>query len=555
MITVVSGSVSVTQQLRAGESPGTQPPDPSAVSVGGGPDTARTAGRFVATARITDANDAPVPDGTPVVWEMAAAFGGNATFASISADRVTMNGTASATYAATSASAVSVLATARVGEARATRFVHVPLTWPAESLAGVTLTSSAPSWKLLEIGETITFTATATDASGAAVSNGTSVTWELPVINSAAELTQVSADAVTTSGSASATYRVAGAGLGPTWVIARVTGVGLGIVVLRNVGAYPEPPDDLALSLHLPADSDNIVPTDSTLQVGAALTYTGQGQIIHVSDGTLRVAGSQEWESGRRRLTIAGQTVQTYSAANPDTCKGVSVDGQTDWACTVELNDATIHIPAGTPDGTFTISGVITVNGREYRDTLEVTVVAPNAIDEVAEVQFDFAEQVWGANRGKPYPANIPVGGETKFRLKILNENGVASAEDSIGSILLTTSAGTLSTRIGGGCVGGGGGAACQIPVSAVTAANADQLDVTLTHPGPNKSGRGEVRVSVLAIDGETFAPPRAQCQLRRRSRLARNQRIQRQLAQRRHGCGRQSRCAETDRQRSRRGG
>ena len=122
-------------------------------------------------------------------------------------------------------------------------------------------------------------------------------------------------------------------------------------------------------------------------------------------------------------------------------------------------------------------------------------------------MQFDFAEQVWGANRGEPYPANVPVGGETKFRLKILNENGAASAEGSIGSILLTTSAGSLSTRIGGGCVGGGG-AACQIPVSTITAANADQIDVVLTHPGPNKSGRAEVRASVLAIDGETFAPP-----------------------------------------------
>jgi len=504
-VTVASGSITAVRVLRAGESPGAQPPDPSAVSVGGGADTARTAGRFVVTARITDANGAPVPDDTPVAWEMAAERGANAVFTPISVDRVTANGMASATYAVTSTGAVVVLATARAGGAMSTTRVNVPLTWPAESLAGVTLTSSAPSWKLLPIGETITVTATATDADGAAVSDGTSVTWELPA-NNAAELTQVSADAVTASGSASATYRV-GAGLGLTWVTARVTGVGLGIVVLRNVGAYPEPPDDLALSLHLPTDSDNVVPTDSTLRVGANLTYTGRGQTVYVSDGTLRVAGAQEWESGRRRLTIAGQTVQTYSAANPDTCKGVSVDGQTDWACSVELNNATIHIPAGTPDGTFTISGVITVNGREYRDTLEVTIVAPNAIDEVAEVQFDFAEQERGANRGEPYPANVPVGGETKFRLKILNENGKASAEGSIGSILLTTSAGSLSTRIGGGCVGGGG-AACQIPVSAVTAANADQIDVTLTHPGQDKSGRGEVRVSVLAIDGETFAPP-----------------------------------------------
>lgn len=506
-VTVTSGSISAVRLLRADGPLGTQPPDPAAVSLAHGPDTARTAGRFTVTARITDANGAPVPDDTPVAWEMAAARGANAVFTPISVDRVTANGRASATYAVTSASAVGVLATARAGGVVRTTPVNVPLTWPAESLAGVTLTSSAPSWKLLQIGETVTLTATVTDADGAAVSDGTAIIWAPSSASPIPQLTLVSADTQTASGAASATYRVAvGADGSAAWVTATAADQSR-VLIFPNLGSYPEPPDDLALSLRLPADSDNIVPTDSTLRVGADLTYIGQGQTVYVSDGALRVAGSQEWESGRRRLAIAGQTVQTYSAANPDTCKGVSSDGQTDWACAVELDGATIHIPAGTPDGTFTISGVITVNGREYRDTLEVTVVAPNAIDEVADVQFDFAEREWGANRGEPYPANIPVGGETKFRLKILNENGAASAAGGIGSILLTTSAGTLSTRIGGGCVGGGG-AACQIPVSAVTAANADQLDVILTHPGPNKSGRGEVRATVIAIDGESFTPP-----------------------------------------------
>ena len=501
--------MSASRLLRVGEPPDTQPPDPARTLISGtGPDATRTAGRFRATATITDANGAPVPDGTPIAWEMAAAYGADAAFTPVSVDRVTASGMASATYAVTSSSAVSVLATARSGGATSTALVNVPLTWPAESLAGVTVTTSTPSWKLLKIGETITFTATVTDANGAAVSDGTSVTWAFST-NLRVSLTPVSEDAVTASGSASATYLVLGflgVGTDPMWMTVG-TSTGTGFVFFWNSGAYADPPDDLALSLRLPADSDNVVPTNSTLRVGAELTYTGQGQTVHVSDGTLRVAGAQEWESGRRRLTVAGQTRHTYSATNPDTCKGVSSDGQTDWACSVELDGATIHIPTGTPDGTFTISGVITVNGREYRDTLEVTVVAPDAIDEVAEVQFDFAEQERGANRGEPYSANVPVGGETKLRLKILNENGVASAEGSVGSILLSTTAGSLSTRIGGGCAGGGG-AACQIPLSAVAAANADQIDVVLTHPGRDKSGRGEVRASVLAIDGETFDPP-----------------------------------------------
>ncbi len=463
------------------------------------------------TLQIYDANFAPVPDGTPVVWEMAnAAYGADAVFTPISVERETANGMASATYSMASSSAAlysSLLVTFRAGDRRFTGFVgDIPIVWPAESLAGVTLVSSAPSWELLKVGETITLTATVTDAAGAAVSDGTTISWETGSFGS---LTLVSAETETTAGSASATFRVA---VDAVWTIDWVRAASNGRAdsyVFYGLGFYSPPPDDLALSLHLPAESDNVVTTDSTLQVGADLTYATTDNISYtllVSDGTLRVAGSQEWESGRSRLPIPGQALRGW-LSDPDTCKGVSVDGQTDWTCAVELDNATIHIPAGTPDGTFTISGVITVNGREYRDTLEVTVVAPGAIDEVAEVQFDFAEREWGANRGEPYPANIPVGGETKFRLKILNENGAASAAGSVGSILLTTSAGTLSTRIGGGCVGGGG-AACQIPVSAVTAANADQIDVTLTHPGPNKSGRSEVRVSVLAIDGETFTPP-----------------------------------------------
>ena len=488
---------------------------------------------------ITDANGAPVPDDTPVAWEPAVAEGSNAAVSTVSEERATANGTAWATFAvASTRNYETILVTVQAGDRRSTqRFIispsdpSVPLS-DSDSAQLVEFTHSVPSWKLLKVGDTFTITATITDYDGNLVTDGTDVAW---TTFSSTAFTTISLDAQTASGSASATFRVAADVGGSVGVLLEAgdlvnyTEHYAGGTTVYNVGSYPEPPDDLALSLRLPMDSDDIIPTKSTLQVGAALTYTGQAQRLNVSDGTLRIAGGQEWESGRNRLLAsgqllpiwrsdparwqhalrhaAGQTPFNYLSAYPDTCKGVSLDGQTDWACSVELDGATIHIPAGTPDGTFTISGVITVNGREYRDSLEVAVVAPDAIDEVAEVQFDFAEQERGANRGEPYPANVPVGGETKLRLKILNENDKASAEGSIGSILLSTTIGSLSTRIGGGCVGGGG-AACQIPVSAITAANADQIDVILTHPGRDKSGRGEVRATVIAIDGESFAPP-----------------------------------------------
>ena len=182
-------------------------------------------------------------------------------------------------------------------------------------------------------------------------------------------------------------------------------------------------------------------------------------------------------------------------------CTSRSVDGLTTWTCSVYVGDTSITIPLGTPDGTFTISGVLTVDGVEYSDTLEVTI---DEVNEVTEVQFDFAEYESGVKLGERYPDAIAAGETTRLRLGVLNEHGKASAEGSIASVLFTSTAGSLSTSIGGGCVGGGG-LVCQIPVSALTAANADKIDLTVAHPGRGRSGAAEIRATVLAVDGETF--------------------------------------------------
>ena len=507
-ITATSGTASGETDLVVSAVVTDEPPAVARVVLAAPFELRRTATQFTVRATVTDANGAPVPDGTPVSWEMAGALAQNLSFTAVSQDRVTTNGQASATYQVAipmGDTTATVLATASAGNASGTQYIGTPRTLPVPpNPATATLTSDKPSWMLLEIGDTVTLTATAADADGAAVPDGTTVTWSATPVG----FTTVSTETVTTAGSATATLQAAEMFERRAVMIA-VFGGASDAVPLPWIGAYPDPPADLALSLRLPDDADGIVPTDSTLQVGVALTSTGRGQTVQVSEGTLRIAGTQDWESsGRSSLTIDGQTVRTFSFAtgildDPDTCKGVSVDGQTDWTCTVELDNATIYIPAGTPNGTFTISGTVTVNGRKYTDTIEVTVVAPGSIDEVAEVQFDFAERERGANRGEPYPANIPVGGDTKFRLKVLNEHGKASATGSIASILLTTTIGSLSADLGTDCTGG---STCQIPVSAVTAANADKIDITLTYAADSKAGRGEVRATVIAGDGETFS-------------------------------------------------
>ena len=491
-----------------------QPPDPATIVV---VPSELTTGRISFQAGVTDTNGAPVPDGTPISWAVNVVGGASAQLTAISEDYVTTDGIASATYSVVPPGSITVEVVTKSRAALNCRRLSSP---SAPSTPGPTIAirhDAPPDWSLLQIDDTVTVTATVTDENGATVPDGTAITWERywlamsggfvsPAADYAGVLETVSQEIETSSGEASATFRV----------LAESSRIGVNVSALglrRNVQfgstSYPEAPGDLELSLRLPADSDGVVATDSTLAVDATLTYSGRGRTVYVSGGVLRIAGGHEWESGRSALSVQGQAAHTYffrRLSGFDICHGVSLDGATDWTCTVELDGATIYIPTGTPSGTFTISGAITVNGREYTDTLEVTIVEPGSIDEVAEVRFDFAEQERGPNRGDPWPAHVPVGGSTKFRLTALNENGTASAGGAIGSILLTTTIGSLSTNLGGGCVGSAG--ACSIPVSAVTAANADKIDITLTHADRSKAGRGQVRATLITTDGEAFSPP-----------------------------------------------
>ena len=193
---------------------------------------------------------------------------------------------------------------------------------------------------------------------------------------------------------------------------------------------------------------------------------------------------------------------QHAGAAALNSCTRNTIDGLTTWTCPLDASDTRIVIPSGTPDETFTVSGTLTIDGVQYTDTLEVTVAA---VDEVAEAQFAFAPRESGTGRGEPYPSSIDIGETTRLRLRVLNEHGKASAANSIAAILITTTAGSLSTEIGGGCLGGGG--VCRIHVSAITAANADKIDLVLAHPGRGQAGSAEVRATVLAADGESFNP------------------------------------------------
>ena len=206
--------------------------------------------------------------------------------------------------------------------------------------------------------------------------------------------------------------------------------------------------------------------------------------------------------------TFSGGTYLAHATA-PGACTVSTVDGARIARCPVTLADPEIVIPPGTPDGPFTVFGtvVVRVGAGEpvtLRDELEVTV---GTVDELAEVKFDFAAN---PATGQPYSALVPPGGSTTLLLQLLSEYGKASAKGAITGVLFTTNLGSMSARLGADAAeacGAAGGTACRIanPETALTASNADQIRLTVTHPGLAKAGATPLQALVVGDTGETF--------------------------------------------------
>ena len=207
--------------------------------------------------------------------------------------------------------------------------------------------------------------------------------------------------------------------------------------------------------------------------------------------------------------TFSGGTYLAHATA-PGACTVSTVDGARTARCPVTLADPEIVIPLGTPDGPFTIFGTVVVrvgagDPVTLRDELEVTV---GTVDELAEVKFDFATN---PTTGQPYSGLVPLDGSTTLLLQLLNEHGKASAKGAITGVLFTTNSGSMSARLGSAAAeacGAAGGTACRIanPETAVTASNADQIRLTITHPGAAKAGTTPLQALVVGDTGETFA-------------------------------------------------
>ena len=301
---------------------------------------------------------------------------------------------------------------------------------------------------------------------------------------------------------------------GRTGTFVRFTIVEEPLVVIR--------PGDIQLELDLVEDSDRIVPPGDEGTVQAKLTYSGDYAPLEVSEGGwLRIAGDVEWEDqDRRRIGIPQQVVRAYNRS--PACKsrttftrvrGLATDEIVSWSCDLALDGARFVIPPGTPAGTFTISGSVTINGDEYTAQLEVTV---GTVDELDSVKLDFATDIAPGDStdtparndpddDQPYPDAIAVGESTTLQLAVLNEHGKASHAGEISSLVFIASRGTLSLANPVGDCMGGGGSTCQVPVELLTADNTDQVRVTLTHPGLEQLGAAVVSAAVVSTDSEAF--------------------------------------------------
>ena len=222
----------------------------------------------------------------------------------------------------------------------------------------------------------------------------------------------------------------------------------------------------------------------SQLFFGADVAIAGENTAII---GQPEAAGFLDEISGQENIVTGPGRAFSYDltnlAAAEDTaselelpaaaagCTFNKLDDETTWTCplSTEGGPAMITIPAGTPDGAFTISGSVTVDGGEegtsddqtYTASLEVEI---GTVDEVAEVTFDFATNLGDkedSTDDAPYTSTVPEDdpampgerGKTVLQLSVLNANGTASAKGTIASVLFTTTSGTLRlVSPDGGC-------------------------------------------------------------------------------------------------------
>ena len=248
---------------------------------------------------------------------------------------------------------------------------------------------------------------------------------------------------------------------------------------------------------------------DDSDQIFRSPTPQANGQFsapLYNNAGTLAVFADTDYNG------ITGTAPKFFLEEEGIECADRTLDGSSTTTCPLSLGNTAVTVPAGTPDGSFIISGRVNArfsDGEEaenVRGSLEVTI---GKVTEVASVELAIANnpgdpEVTGDAAEGPYPSVLRTQGDsTRLQLRILNENGQASHAGSVAAVLISSSAGNLgvvdTTLRGEACTG----ISCQLDNTKINASNADRLLITLSHNG--RAGSADVRATVFSTTGESF--------------------------------------------------
>jgi len=246
-----------------------------------------TAGQPVTfTAKVTGPSGSPIPTGTVIFNNGTTSLGTG-----------TLDATGTATYTTSSLSATSYTLTAVYGgDANYSSSTSSAMGLTINPIATTTVLTIAPN--PASTGQTVTFTATVTPASGSAVPGGTITFLNGSMQLSAVSLSSKGTAVFTTSSLAAATYSVTAAYSGDS-INASSTSSGVSLVV--NTAAV--------------ATSTSISASSTSLVAGTSVTFTAK---VTPASGTGVPTGSVTFKDGTTTLgtgTLDGTGKGTYSTS------------------------------------------------------------------------------------------------------------------------------------------------------------------------------------------------------------------------------------------------
>ena len=185
------------------------------------------------------------------------------------------------------------------------------------------------------------------------------------------------------------------------------------------------------------------------------------------------------------------------------------VDAVSTRTCPIAF-EGKVVIPADAEEGVQMISAQVTlsVSGMAdsevvLREAIEVTIGEP---PQLAELRLGFAtntRHTTNTDDDAPFPSVIAAGETTTLQLQLLDERGVPWDGDGASALRVTTTAGALSAKFGGGCAGGAlaRGRSCSIDAATLSSADAGAILLDLRHSG-RAAAAAQVQATFFSAEG-----------------------------------------------------